>query len=182
MGKIQKTLPVKLVISIFSQSIDFIKTTEEILSKKFGPIDFSSQILNFDHTQYYENEFGQNLKRKFISFKKLINAENLWKIKILTNKLEKKFAINNKRQFNLDPGYISQSNLILASTKNYSHRITIKKGVYQEVTLIFKDKTFRSLPWTYPDYKTTEYIDMFIKIRDILNTQLKSDEKLSQLS
>ena len=179
MGQIQKIPPVKLIISTFTQKIIFFETVEEVLSKKFGPIDFSSQILDFNHTRYYKQEFGANLKRKFISFKKLINAENFWKIKILTNKLENKFTKNNKRQFNLDPGYITQSNLILASTKNYSHRIYIRKSVHQEVTLIFKDKTFQSLPWTYPDYQSKECIDIFVKIRESLNSQLKSNAKLS---
>ena len=165
---------VKLIISLFTRKIELITIIEETLSKKFGSIDSSSEILNFNQTQYYQKEFGDNLKRKFISFNKLISPDKLWKIKTITNKLEEKFSKENKRQINLDPGYITQANLILASTKEYSHRIYIKNGIYQEVTLIFKDKTFHPLPWTYPDYQTKEYIDVFIKMRDILNAQLKS--------
>lgn len=179
MGQIQKPLPVKLIISAFTQKINSFQNLENVLSKKFGPIDFRSDIINFNHTDYYRNEFGDDLKRKFISFKKLILPENLFKIKILTNKLEKKFNINDKRQFNIDPGYISQSKLVLASTKNYSHRIYIKNGIYQEVTLIFKNKTFWPLNWTYPDYQSKDCIEIFIKIRDILNSQLKYETRLS---
>jgi len=179
MGQIKKNLPAKLIISIFTQKDNLFETIEKMLSKKFGPIDFRSQIIDFSHTKYYEKEFGANLKRRFVSFQKLINPENIWKIKIITNKLEEKFAKNNKRQFNLDPGIITQSNLILASTKNYSHRIYIKKGIYQEITLIFKDKAFQALPWSYPDYQSKECIDIFIKIREILNSQIKSNARLS---
>ena len=177
MGSLQKTLPVKLFLSIFTRETHLFEIIQHKLISKFGPVDFSSEIIDFNHTQYYEKEFGINLKRNFISFRNLIKADNLWKIKIITNKLESKFSKENKRRINLDPGYITQASLVLASTKNYSHRIYIKKGIYQEVSLIFKDKTFTPLPWTYPDYQTKECIDILIKMRDILNLQLKSNTK-----
>lgn len=179
MGQIKNTLPVKLIISIFTQKDSLFEVAEKNLEKKFGPIDYKSQILDFDHTNYYAAEFGTDLKRVFISFEKLINPDDLWKIKIITNKLEGRFTKDKKRQLNLDPGYISQSNLVLASTKNFSHRIYTRNGIYQEVTLLFKDKTFQPLPWTYPDYQSKECIDIFIKIRDNLNAQLKSHARLS---
>jgi len=177
MGCPRKPLPVKLIISIFGQKSDLFEILEKVLLKKFGLIDFRSEIFDFNQTQYYEKEFGANLKRRFISFKKLIIPDNLWKIKVITNRLEKKFKNNNKRQINLDPGYITQANLILASTKEYSHRIYIKRGIHQEVTLIFKDETFWPLPWTYPDYQSKEYIDSFIKIRNILTQNLRLYQK-----
>ena len=182
MGQIHKTLPVKLIISIFTRANNSFDGIEEILSKKFGPIDFSSQVLDFNHTRYYAREFGPNLKRKFISFKKLADSGNLWKIKIQTNRVEDKLAKNDIRQFNIDPGYITQANLILASTKAFSHRIYIRNGIYQEVTLIFRNKTFQALPWTFPDYQSKECVDIFIKIRDILNSQHKPNARLPQLS
>jgi len=179
MGQIQKPSAVKLIISIFTQNIEYFKSLELTLSRKFGAIDYNSPILNFNHTLYYQDEFGKDLKRKLISFQKLINREDLYKIKIFTNEIEGNSSKQNKRQFNIDPGYITQSNLILASTKDFSHRIYIKDGIHQEVTMIFKDKTFHALPWTYPDYQTKECIDIFIKIRDILNSQLKADARIS---
>lgn len=165
----------KLIISIFTKDCAHFKNSEEILAKKFGHIDYASPILDFNHTRYYKEEFGNNLKRKFISFEKLIEPDSLWKIKIFTNKIENKFLKNKKRRINLDPGYITQHHLILASTKNFAHRIYIKNNIHQEVTLIFQDKTFQPLPWTYPDYQSRECIDMFIKIRDILRSQLKTN-------
>ncbi|MFC1709434.1 DUF4416 family protein [Candidatus Omnitrophota bacterium] len=174
MGQIPKILPVKLIVSIFTRNADYFKDIEQILSKKFGPIDFSTPILDFNHTQYYQDEFGSDLKRRFISFKKLISPDSLWEIKIFTNKLENKFSEDNKRLINLDPGYLTQAKLVLASTKNFAHRIFIKNGIYQEVTLLFENKTFHPLPWTYPDYQSKEYIDMLIKIREILYSQLRS--------
>lgn len=160
-------------MSIFTQKDALFNVAEKALAKKIGPIDFSSQILSFNQTQYYKDEFGDNLKRKIISFRKLIPPDNLWRIKTITNGLENKFLQDKKRQLNIDPGYITQANLILATTKDYSHRIYIKKGIFEEVTLIFKNKTFTALPWTYPDYQSKELIDIFVQIRDILILQLK---------
>jgi hypothetical protein len=166
-------------MSIFTRQDALFGVIEKILTRKFGPIDFTSPIFDFNQTQYYEKEFGANLKRKFISFKKLINPESLWKIKNITNNLENKFSKDAKRLVNIDPGYISQASLVLASTKDFSHRIYIKKGIYQEITLIFKDRTFWPLAWTYPDYQSKELVEIFIRIRDILNSQLNANKRLS---
>ena len=139
---------------------------------EFGKIDFESPLIPFLHTDYYEEEVGRNLERKFIGFQKLISPENISRVKIVTNKIEKKLSAGDKRQVNLDPGYISASKLVLASTKNYSHRLYLKRGIYGEVTLSYRDKNFRPLPWTYPDYKTDKYLEVFGQIRKIYLNQL----------
>ena len=181
MGQFLPPQPVKLIVSIFTQEISLFEAIERILSQKFGLIDFKSQILDFNQTRYYEEEFGSSLKRKFIAFKKLIESEALWKIKVATNTIERKFTKHGKRRVNIDPGYLTQANLILASTKMFFHRIHINKGIYQEVTLIYQNKTFKPLPWTYPDYQTKEYEDILLKIRAILRAQLKKNEPISPL-
>lgn len=143
------------------------------MERRFGKIDFESPALPFIHTAYYEKEFGKNLKRKFIAFQKLILPHNLHKIKIITNKIEKKMAKGISRVINIDPGYLDLSKLILASTKDYKHRIYLTKGIYAEVTFFYQDKTFRPWEWTYPDYKTSEYIEIFNRIRQIYAEQIK---------
>ena len=77
------------------------------------------------------------------------------------------------RIINIDPGYLDLSKLILASTKDYKHRIYLTKGIYAEVTLFYQDKTFCPWEWTYPDYKTGEYIEIFNRIRQIYAEQIK---------
>jgi hypothetical protein len=173
MGEIKIPNNVKLIVGMISCSVNIFKNAEKKLKLKFGKIDFESEVLPFNHTDYYKKEFGENLLRKFLSFEKLIKPDELYNIKIFTNKLEKKTSIENKRRINLDPGYISLSKLILASTKDYYHRIYIKSGIYAEVTLHYKNKTFNSFQWTYPDYKTKEYIEIFNKIREIYHNQIK---------
>jgi len=174
MGSISRNRPVKLVIAfIFKQPI-LLEKAKLILKKSFGEIDFTSQILPFDYTDYYRKEMGDGLKRAFISFPKLIPPENLSKIKCLTNKIEAKFSDHGCRAINIDPGYLDLARLVLASTKDFSHRIYLNLGIYAELTLVYKDGSFRPNPWTYPDYRTEGYIKIFRQIREIYAQQIKN--------
>ncbi len=136
------------------------------LEKKFGSVDYESESLAFDNTDYYSQELGENLKRKFLSFERLMDLKNAYRIKLWTNAIEGKFLKSGKRRVNIDPGYLDLSKLVLFSTKDYSHRVYLGKGIFAEVTLFYKDKTFNPWPWTYPDYKTKDYIDIFNAIRE----------------
>ncbi len=172
MGKTKSPLSVKLIMAIFTPQPELFPNIEKELVKKWGEIDFKCPIFNFDHTDYYREEMGFDLKKEFISFKDLIDPETINSIKLFTNKLESKYSKEGKRIINIDPGYVNNSKLVLASTKNYYHRIYLGKGIYAEVTLFFQERSFQSLPWTYPDYKTDASIDIFNKIREIYRKQL----------
>jgi len=183
---------VKLIIGFIFKEEGILSKAESILKRLFGKIDFESQTLAFTHTNYYEAEFGKNLKRKFISFQNLIPPQNLPKIKITTNTIEKKLSKKGLRSINIDPGYLDMAKLILASTKDYKHRIYLDKGIYAETTLFYQNKSFAPLEipkhsegktrfltgftsweWTYPDYKTADYIRVFNQIREIYAKQRK---------
>jgi hypothetical protein len=166
-GSAKKPKSVKLIIGLIFKEEAVFKRTSEILEKRFGRIDFESQALDFTHTRFYEREFGSNLKRRFISFKKLIPPHTLPQIKIVTNKIEKRLCENSNRRINIDPGYLTEAKLILATTKDYKHRIYLNRGIYAEVTLFFQNKTFKPWEWTYPDYQTDAYIALFNQIREI---------------
>ena len=167
MGKTKKHTPVKLIVGFIFQEKTILKKAEAALRRNFGKIDFQSETLVFNHTDYYKKEFGNNLLRKFISFQKLVNPETLAEIKLSTNKIEENFSKSGLRRINIDPGDLDLSKLVLATTKDYSHRIYLKKGIYAEVTLFFKSKRFQPWPWTYPDYRTGEYAGIFNEIRNI---------------
>ncbi|MBW2993273.1 DUF4416 family protein, partial [Candidatus Woesearchaeota archaeon] len=115
---------------LYSDEAAYKKTIRE-LEKKFGPIEHISQEYDFtDFTAYYEDEMGDNIKKKFLVFKKQINRDKLADIKLWTNELENKFSRFKKRKINLDPGYFTVHNLVLASAKDRSHKIYLKKGIY----------------------------------------------------
>ncbi len=172
MGTVKPPLPVKLIMAVFGNRLDLFPKIETELQKQYGKIDFVSPFFEFDYTDYYQDEMGLGLKKKFISFERLVRLEQISPIKVFTNDLERKYSVENKRTINIDPGYISNSQLVLASSKNYYHRIYSGQGIYLEVTLFYKEKTFQSLPWTYPDYKVESSINVFNKIREIYRKQI----------
>lgn len=167
MGKAKKPKAVKLIIGMLAKSQKLFDKTEEFFIRDFGPIDYKSRVIPFDYTDYYEKEMGSQLKRRFISFKKPISPEKIAKIKLATNSIEEKFSVDKKRRINIDPGYISDAKLVLATTKDYFHRIYLNHGVYAEVTLKWRKGGFEPFEWTYPDYRSREYIDILNHIRDI---------------
>ena len=167
MGKIRKYNRVKLVIGlIYSDEVVFLKAKEK-LRRKFGKIDFESAALDFNYTDYYEPEMGTGLKRKFISFRKLIPISGLYSIKLYTSRLESGFLSVSGRKINIDPGYVDLAKLVLASTKDYAHRIYLRKGIFAEITLSYRGNSFSPNQWTYPDYRSQEYIGIFNQIRKL---------------
>lgn len=173
MGKPRPPEKVKLIVGLISNDIRAFDKIKSMLEKKLhNTVDFESPLLDFTHTDYYNEEMGFNLKRKFLSFKRKAPLENIEKVKLVTNAIENKMSINGKRTINIDPGYLDLSKLILFSTKDYSHRIYISRGIFAEVTLYYKDKKFNPWPWTYPDYKTKDYISVFDSIREIYKKQI----------
>ncbi|MDD5109549.1 MAG: DUF4416 family protein [Candidatus Omnitrophica bacterium] len=167
MGKIRKYNPVKLIIGlIYKDEAIFIRTKDK-LKRKFGVIDFESEPMDFSYTDYYKAEMGSNLKKRFLSFRKLVALQDLYRIKLYTNRLESRFLTAGLRQINIDPGYIDLAKLVLATTKDYAHRIFLRKGIFAEITLSFRDNSFFPNDWTYPDYRSKEYIDIFNQIRKL---------------
>jgi hypothetical protein len=126
---------------------------------KSNPYEFSA------YTSYYREEMGEPLKKIFIAFSELMKPEKLPAVKIITNRMEKIFAVNKKRLVNIDPGYICPAKLVLATTKNYSHRVYLNKNIYGDIHLQFGDGTFQSQPWTYPDYLNKDNIRFFNALR-----------------
>ena len=182
MAEAEKPSQVKLIIGAIFASEGILIEAKVRLEKKFGPVDFQSSLMPFNCTKYYEKAMGPNLKRQFLSFQRLINPRQLSAIKLYTNRLEKGLSRakagseramirmvhgERSRTINLDPGYISASKLVLATCKNYSHRIYLDKGIFADVTLHFRSGTFTPWPWTYPDYKSKDYIQGFNMIREI---------------
>ncbi len=172
MRKQKKILPVKYFVGMISGYVDLFEKVKPILIQRFGEIEFESEIFPFKHTDYYEKEMGKDLKRKFISFKPLKKPDEIVDLKLYCIEIEKKFMEQGRRKINLDPGYVELSKVVLSTTKNYSHRIYLSKGIYAEVTLYYQNGDFREFHYTYPDYRTEEYKVFFRKIRDSLKKEV----------
>jgi hypothetical protein len=166
MGKITPAKPVKLIVGLIFKDDKSFHKTKGILIRKFKEVDFESESIPFDFTDYYQDELGNGLTRKFLSFKKLIHPSDIARIKVFTNKIENKLAFHGKRRINIDPGYLDLARLILASTKDFAHRIYLGKGIFGELTLIYRGHSYKSWEWTYPDYRREDYISIFNKIRE----------------
>jgi len=177
MGQIKSPSPVKLIVGIITAKTNLLTTVYRRLAEQFGQIDFMSQLLPFDYTVYYELEMGKGLQRQFISFNELIPPDELASAKQFSNFVEEGLAEDGttNRQVNLDSGYISAAKLILASTKDHAHRIHLQNGIYAEITLKFRQKTFQPWEWTYPDYRIPAYISIFNHIRQIYMEQLRTN-------
>ncbi|MDA8425168.1 MAG: DUF4416 family protein [Treponema sp.] len=168
----------RLVLAILSQAGD----TEALersgpllpaLEARFGVADYFSSGLGFPWTDYYADELGPAILRSFLSFPLLVDPSTLTSIKTWTNELEGRFSSGTRRRFNLDPGLLSLGNFVLATTKGRSHRIALSEGIYAELTLMYENGGFRSLPWTYADWRSPEYGAVLLELRSRLKLELR---------
>jgi hypothetical protein len=166
--------PAKLLVGFFLVRQALAGTLIERLEDLFGPVDLVSRWLAFDFTDYYAREMGTPLFRRVVAFKHLIEQEQLADIKHKTNAVEADFTVGGHRQVNIDPGYLLLERLVLATGKNFSHRIYLRRGIYADLTLIYRQGRFESLPWTYPDYADARLQDFLFKVRQKYAHDLKA--------
>jgi hypothetical protein len=148
----------------------------EALAGTYGPVDLISPWLSFDYTSYYEPEMGAPLFRRILSFKTLIAQEDLPAIKHGTNRLENDHADAGHRRINIDPGYLLLEKFVLATGKNFSHRIYIGEKIYADLTLTYTKGAFQTLPWTYPDYASAEIRQFLLQVRHKYSMDLKNQK------
>lgn len=178
MGKAKEPKPAKLFMSLIASEDTIFNRSLEDLRLDFGAIDFTSERFPFDFTDYYMEEMGSPLFRHFITFGRLISIPLLPEIKQTTNRLEEKYSTpNGKRRVNIDPGYLSLAHAILATTKGYAHRPYLRDGIYADLTLVYQNKTFQPLEWTYPDYRQDQIILLFNQFRKKYVEDLKGREE-----
>ena len=156
------------------------------LSNEFGEVIIKSELIPFDFTDYYRKEMGEGLSREWILFKDLIKQAMIADIKHKTIKIENEFSTKDKgktysdkslesveglcRMVNIDPGYVTLSKVVLATTKDCAHRIYLKDDIFAEVTLIYHKGEWHHLKWTYMDYRTDAAISFFGQCREYILT------------
>ncbi|WP_300668839.1 DUF4416 family protein [Desulfoluna sp.] len=171
-----KTLPAKLVIGVLTEERRLLSGVAAALVGRFGPVDMVSRWMPFSDTSYYKKEMGGPLFRRVFSFSRLVGQETLADIKRCTNTIEDDFSTEGNRRVNLDPGILLHSRFVLASAKDYTHKIYIGKGIFADLTLTYRAGAFRPLPWTFPDYTEPSMIGFLTDVRrryDVLLHQKK---------
>ncbi len=175
MGIIKINPPVKFFTAITFKEDTPLKRILNKLEQILSPIDTKSPAYAFDQfTDYYQPEMGVELQKQMISFLEIKPAETIVEIKIATNKIEDEFSENKRRTVNIDPGYICAAKMILATTKDYDHRIYLNRGIFGDVHLRFRQGHFTFNEWTYPDYRQEQITSYFEKLRGLYLEQLKN--------
>ncbi|MBM4275446.1 MAG: DUF4416 family protein [Deltaproteobacteria bacterium] len=145
-------LPVKPVVSLILARDDLAPAVMARLKDYFGPPDLVGPWWNFTATDYYDAEMGVDLGRRLISFLHLADPGRLAQWKAFTNEVESDLTLGGRRLVNLDPGYVTRERLVLATGKNYTHRIYLDQGIFGDLTLIYSRGSYKPLSWSYPDY------------------------------
>lgn len=175
MSRLREPDPGQLILSILSSRWDsFWPALEARLEEHFGPVEYRSPEMPFEHTHYYEKEFGTPLIRRILSFERLLPLDRLRDAKLFAVELERECASDGKRLFNLDPGLVTLERVVLATGKNFTHRIYQGGGVWADLTLMYTGGDWVDFPWTFPDYAAANMRDMLTKIRSGYKNKLET--------
>jgi hypothetical protein len=166
--------PVKLFAGILYSDETLLAQAISLLEKKYGSVDFYSHVFPFEITDYYNAEMGTPIYRIFISFDDLISPSALAEIKLETNRIEMRLAVEDQRRVNLDCGYMDYDKVVLASGKYNGQKIYLDHGIWADLTLHFEKGHFDPYPWSFPDFKSGQYEDVFLEIRRIFKQQRKN--------
>jgi hypothetical protein len=176
MGTTHPPLPVKLFVGMLSADRELFDQAATALADKYGPVDLRSEPVPWKHTGYYRDEMGESLFRCFLFFERLADPGVLPAVKRTTNFIEEQFSSGpgnpRPRRINIDPGYLTEAKVVLATTKDYTHRLYIGEGIYAEVTLQYRGRSFHAIETTYPDYRMQSVITLFMKARGCLRASL----------
>jgi hypothetical protein len=175
MGTAEKPTQAVLFIALMHQGTVNTGEVLDILKNEYGDIDRSFGSVQFSFTDYYKKEMGDDLQKMYLTFSRYIGREDLAAIKVFTNRIENRFCVSGKRTVNLDPGYVTRDKLVLASTKDFYHRIYLTQGIFAEVTLHYRKGMFRFFSWTYPDYKDPGFLAFLEKARARLVKTLRDE-------
>lgn len=174
--------PAKLVVGLLLKDRPLMNPVSTRLSSRFGTIDMVSPWYDFQFTKYYEKEMGTPLWRRFLVFKPLVDQDAFPGLKTITNTIEREFTEADRRRVNIDPGMLLLERFVLATGKNFSHRIYLSEGIYADLTLVFSKGAFQSLPWTYPDYRSAEVLTFLGKVRKKYAWDLKAASAVDVLN
>lgn len=176
MGQARTPLPVLLVTAISSGLPEAFDWSEQQLESRWGTIVERGPRFEFTQTGFYQASMGTGLLKQLVALEPLIDPGQLPDIKLQTNQWEQDFAGQRESAFerplNLDPGYLTEAKLVLATVKNREHRIYLRDGIYGEITLSYWNRQWNAHRWTYPDYLVPENVQFFDRCRQRLRHAL----------
>jgi hypothetical protein len=156
----------RLVLSVLCPDENILPALKPVLQTGLGPIEEEIGPLDFPFTSYYDREMGPGIRRWLWVFEHLLDRSRLASVKCLTNRIEQTYTIDGKRIFNLDPGFMTLGNFVLATGKNNAHRIYLQDGIFADLTLIYRSGSYHPLEWTYPDYADNGLISILNQLRE----------------
>ncbi len=170
MGEAHSHPPVMLLLAAFSRHNDALAWAHNACHAAWGELAFVSPAFDFSETDYYRASMGEGLKKQFFTFQKFVDPAKLVDFKLQTNQWEMEYAALGRhaesRPLNLDPGYLTLAKLVLASTKDHSHRLYLGRGIHAEITLTYRSGGWQPHEWTYPDYRRADFQEFFTQCRE----------------
>jgi len=173
----ESPLQVKLFMAHLFVGDDVVVEAKEILQDEFGDIDYISPAFPFLQEDYYAPEMGRPIFRKFFSFRKLINPQDIAAVKLRTNEIEQELACHGRRRINIDAGYMDFGKVVLASMKYQNQKIYLSGGVYADMNLLYAKGKFKAMDWTFPDFKSASYSHVLLHIRAKYKAALRKSRK-----
>lgn len=181
MGHPSSHPPVLLIMAVTSRYQEALSWAAQRAGQAWGTIAESSEAFEFTETDYYRATMGDNLLKQFLVFERPIDPARLPEIKLQSGEWEEEYARLGRhaepRPLNVDPGYLTVAKLVLASTKDHSHRLYLGQGIFAEVTLYFRQGRWQHREWTYPDYRRNDFQAFFLRVRDGWQRRLREATK-----
>ncbi len=164
-----KPEPAILFVAMLATDHAALALAADAVERILGHAFIGMRTVPFARTSYYRDELGGDPVRAFLAFPGIFPQKKIAGIKLATNQLEmdlaKEVNAGLPRPVNLDPGFITLSKVVLASAKDFSHRIYLDDGIFAEVTLQYRGGRFVTLPWTFPDYAAPDYHPFLLDVR-----------------
>ncbi|MBN2474382.1 MAG: DUF4416 family protein [Pirellulales bacterium] len=179
MGQPTLPAPALMLMAAFSRHDAALAWARDRAVAAWGPVALQSQVFEFVQTDYYEPTMGAGLKKTFYAFARPFDPRRLAEVKLQSNRWEQEYAALGRheeaRPLNLDPGYLTLGKLVLASTKDYAHRIYLARGIFAEITLYYRHGRWQSHEWTFADYRREDYQQFFSLCREHLHARGRAD-------
>jgi hypothetical protein len=163
--KIRRASDAVLISGVLAAGEEALALATSLMEARYGPTRMASDPVPFTWSCYYDAEMGPGLTRRFLAFERPIYPGSLGETKLATCALEEAHARDGRRMFNLDPGYLTLSTLVVASTKEASYRVYLGDGTYAQPMLVYRAGQFEPFEWTYPDYRDLAHLGFFLAVR-----------------